>query len=141
MTPLPDLIRPRRTRTMRWVTKKVMFGSADVDPATLSMTHELLEEPPLSTLASLPGALLRHDVLEAMPLVAHLPVEIVTGSDDRLTRPEHSAEMAEDIGSNATLTVVDGAGHVVNQTRPVEVNAALDRLLSPVGGRSSSLVA
>lgn len=128
--PLLERIRPRRTRTMRWVTKKVMFGSADVDPATLAMTHELLEEPPLSTLGSLQGALLRHDVLRAMDELKRVPVAIVTGSDDRLTRPEHSARMAQDIGPSAELTVIPGAGHVVNQTRPVETNAALDRLLS-----------
>ena len=127
--PLLEQIRPRRTRTMRWVTKKVMFGSGDVDPATLAMTQELLEEPPLSTLGSLQGALLRHDVLRAMDELKRVPVAIVTGADDRLTRPEHSARMANDIGSAAELTVVPGAGHVVNQTRPVETNAALDRLL------------
>jgi pimeloyl-ACP methyl ester carboxylesterase len=130
LAPLLEQIRPRRTRTMRWVTKKVMFGASDVDPALLAMTHELLEEPPLSTLASLQGALLRHDALRALDQLKAKPVAIVAGSDDRLTRPEHSQRMAEDIGPSAELVLIPGAGHVVNQTRPVETNAALDRLLA-----------
>jgi pimeloyl-ACP methyl ester carboxylesterase len=132
LAPLLEPFRPRRTRTMRRVTREVMFGTADVDPATLSMTHPLLEEPVLSTFASLHGALLRHDALDALPALRHKPIAIITGAEDRLTRPEHSRRMAQDIGSNAVLTVIPGAGHVVNQTRPGEVNAALDQLLTAV---------
>lgn len=135
LAPALEQVRPRRTRTMRWVTKKVMFGRSDLDPATLAMTHELLEEPPLSTLCSLHGALLRHDALRAQRELEHKPVLVLTGSDDRLTRPGHSERMAADIGPSAEHVVVAGAGHVVNQTRPVETNAALDRLLDRVASR------
>jgi pimeloyl-ACP methyl ester carboxylesterase len=138
LAPALERVRPRRTHTMRRVTRKVMFGSADVDPAMLAMTHELLEEPPLSTLASLQGALLRHEVLDALPVVGTRPALVLTGSDDRLTRPEHSARMAQDLGPAADLVVVPGAGHVVNQTRPVETNAALDRLLDRVSASTRS---
>lgn len=93
--------------------------------------HRATRPEPLPD-ASLHGALLRHDVLEALPALRGLPVAVVTGADDRLTRPEHSVRMAQDIGPSAELVVVPGTGHVVNQTRPVEVNAALDRLLERV---------
>lgn len=129
LAPLLELFRPRRTHTMRTATRKVMFGTADVDPAMLAMTHELLEEPELSTMGSLQGALLRHEVLDAMSALKDKPVMIITGADDVLTRPEHSARMAEDIGASAELVVVPGAGHVVNQTRPLETNLALTQLL------------
>ena len=114
-----------------------MFGTADIDPATLSMTHELVEEPPLSTHGSLQGSLLRHDVLRALDELKGRPVVIITGSDDRLTRPEHSKRMAADIGPAAALVVVPGAGHIVNQTRPVDTNAALDRLLTRASANPS----
>jgi pimeloyl-ACP methyl ester carboxylesterase len=139
LAPLLELLRPRRTRTMRWVTKKVMFGAADVDPALLAMTQELLEEPRLSTLGSLQGALLRHEVLDSMAALRTTPTLVLTGADDRLTRPEHSVRMARDIGPSAELVVVPGAGHVVHQTRPLETNAALDRLLSRVVAREPRL--
>lgn len=127
--PLAEQLRPRRTRTVRALTRGVVFGRQDVDPALLSMTQSLLEEPPLSTFGALHGALVRHDALAALPALAAVPVVVVTGSDDRLTRPEHSALMTRDIGPSAELVVVEGAGHVVNQTRPRETNAALVRLL------------
>lgn len=132
LAPVLEQIRPRRTHTMRWVTKKVMFGSTDVDPSLLAMTHELLEEPALSTMGSLQGALLRHEALDALQALKAKPVVIVTGADDALTRPEHSERMAADIGPSAELVVIPGAGHVVNQTRPIETNAALLRLLERV---------
>lgn len=137
LAPLLEQIRPRRTHLMRAVTKAIMFGTADVDPSMVAMTQDMLEGPPVSTMASLDGALLRHDVLRALPRLADLPVLILTGADDRLTRPEHSKRMAADIGPAAELVLVTGAGHVVNQTRPAETNAALDRLLTRVTAPTS----
>lgn len=132
LAPVLEQLRPRRTHRMRGVVKRMMFGTEDVDPATLAMTQDLLEGPPLSTLASLQGALLRHDVLRVLPRLRGLPALVLTGADDRLIRPEHSRRMAADLGPDAELVVVPGAGHVVNQTRPVETNEALDRLVARV---------
>lgn len=128
--PALERLRPRRTHTLRWAVRKVAFGTADVDPATLAMTQQLLEEPPLATLASLQGSVLRNDTRAGLAEIARLPVLVVTGSDDRLTRPEHSRRMAADLGDGCELVVVPGAGHVLNQTRPDVVNAALRRLLA-----------
>jgi pimeloyl-ACP methyl ester carboxylesterase len=135
VAPALEQLRPRRTHRMRGATKRLMFGSADADPATIAMTQDLLEGPPLSTMTSLHGALLRHDMLRALDRVRDIPVLVLTGADDKLTRPEHSKRMAEDIGTGAELVVVPGAGHVVNQTRPTETNVALDRLLTRVRSR------
>ncbi|MCU1592894.1 MAG: Alpha/beta hydrolase [Frankiales bacterium] len=132
VAPALEQARPRRTHTMRWVTRKLLFGTADVDPAVLTMTQSLLEEPPLSTIASLQGSLLRHEAREGLAAIRHLPVQVVTGSADRLTRPEHSVAMASALGENAELVVLPGVGHVLNQTRPTEVSAALHRLLDRV---------
>lgn len=84
-------------------------------------------------MTSLHGALRRHDMADALTRLRDRPVLILTGADERLTRPEHGRRMAEDIGPGAELVVVAGAGHVVNQTRPTETNAALDRLLQASG--------
>jgi pimeloyl-ACP methyl ester carboxylesterase len=130
--PALEHLRPRRTHLLRWATKQVVFGREDVDPATLTMTQELLEEPSLGTLASLQGSLLRNDARHGLSALKGMPVLVITGSDDRLTRPEHSVRMAQELGPQAELVMVSGAGHVLNQTRPVEVNAALHRLLDRV---------
>lgn len=134
LAPALERIRPRRTHRMRGATKHLMFGSADADPSTVAMVHDLLEGPPVSTMASLQGALLRHDMVDALPRLRALPVLVLTGADDRLIRPEHSRRMAADLGPASELVIVPGAGHVVNQTRPSETNAALRRLLARVGG-------
>jgi len=128
LAPGLELIRPRRTRVMRRATRRLLFGSQDADPATVAMTQDLLEGPPLSTLASLQGSLLRNDGLRALESLGTKPVLVLTGADDRLIRAEHSRRMAADIGPSAELVIVEGAGHVVNQTRPAETNAALERL-------------
>lgn len=127
--PVLERLRPRRTHLMRWSTRKLVFGSTDVDPATLTMTQAMLEEPPLATLTSLHGSLLRNDVLAGLEVLRGVPVLVLTGTEDRLTRPQHSERMAASLGLSAELVLVEGAGHVVNQTRPTEVNAALTRLL------------
>lgn len=101
----------------------------------------LLEEPPLTTLASLQGSLLRNDVLAALDVLRCVPVLVLTGAEDRLTRPQHSVLMASAIGDAARLVLVPGAGHIVNQTRPVEVNAALVELLDRVGRHSAAKAA
>lgn len=128
-SPALERLRPRRTHAMRWAVRRVLFGTGDVDPAVLAMTQQLVEEPPLATLASLQGSLLRNDTRPGLAGIADLPVLVITGGEDRLTRPEHSHRMAADLGPGCELVVVPAAGHVLNQTRPVEVNAALRRLL------------
>lgn len=123
---------------MRGATKRLMFGTGDADPATIAMIQDLIEGPSLSTMTSLHGALLRHDMVPALPGLRGLPVLVLTGSEDRLTRPEHSRRMAADIGPTSELVVISRAGHAVNQTRPGETNAALDRLLHRVAATGSS---
>jgi pimeloyl-ACP methyl ester carboxylesterase len=128
--PVLERVRPRRTYRLRGLTARLAFGTADTDPATIAMTQDLLEREPLATMASLGGAILRHDMRHALSGLSRVPVLVLSGSEDRLIRPEHSRRMAADIGPGAELVVIPGAGHVVNQTRPVETNAALDRLLA-----------
>jgi pimeloyl-ACP methyl ester carboxylesterase len=132
LAPLLEQLRPRRTNTMRRATRRVVFGTTDIDPASVSQVQTLLEEPALSTLAALHGSLLRNDVVGALDVLGGIPVSVVTGAEDKLTRPEHSRRMAADLGPDAELVEVAGAGHALNQTRPTEVNDAILRLLQRV---------
>jgi pimeloyl-ACP methyl ester carboxylesterase len=54
---------------------------------------------------------------------------VVAAECDRLTPASHGRLMAEEIGENAELVEVAGAGHSVNLTRPEVVNDALVRLV------------
>jgi pimeloyl-ACP methyl ester carboxylesterase len=65
-------------------------------------------------------------------VLARVPVTIVAASHDRLTPAPHARRMADRIGPSAELTVVPGAGHSVNLTRPEVVDQAFLRLLDRV---------
>lgn len=132
LAPLAERARVRHSPVMRRATRALVFGTTDVDPASLSQVQSLLEEPPLTVLSAFHGSLLRNDVRDGLAPLAGRPVLVLTGTEDRLVRPEHSRRMAADLreaGADVELVEVDGAGHAVNQTRPSEVNAALLRLL------------
>lgn len=127
--PVLEQLRPRRSRLLRTAIRRFVFGPADADPATIAMLQELLEEPPLSVLAGMGISVLRHDALEGLTPLAKIPVAVIAADGDHLAWPEHARAIAAGIGDNAELVVLPGVGHALNQTRPVEVNAALHRLL------------
>jgi pimeloyl-ACP methyl ester carboxylesterase len=132
LAPAQERFRPRNTWLMRRVTRFLLFGTQDANPSLVAQIQQMLEEPPLRTAAALHGALLRHDKRDALTVLARVPVAVVGAQDDRLTRVEHSYEIARTIGPSAELTVVPGAGHALNRSRPHDVNAALARLLDRV---------
>jgi pimeloyl-ACP methyl ester carboxylesterase len=51
-------------------------------------------------------------------------VQLIYGADDRLTTPQTGAEMQRQI-PGARLTVIEGAGHLVNIERGPEFNDVL----------------
>jgi len=130
LAPVGELLRPRNTRGMRCISRALLFGGSDANPSLVAQVQQMLEEPPLSTVASLSGALLRHDKIEALQVLRRVPVSVVHGSDDRLIRVEHAQATAADLGAAAELTVLPGVGHVLTRSAPHEVNVALDRLLA-----------
>jgi pimeloyl-ACP methyl ester carboxylesterase len=131
--PVLEHFRPRRTRLARAATRRFLFGPADRDPATIPMLQELLEEPPLSVLATLGLPVLRHDARDGLTVMRDVPVQIVGGDQDHLSWPDHARRIGTALGASATVTTLPGVGHALNQTRPTEVNAAIGQLLDAVG--------
>jgi pimeloyl-ACP methyl ester carboxylesterase len=132
IAPANERLRPRNTWLLRRLTRSLVFGAADANPSLVAQVQQMLEEPPLSTLAALHGTLLRHDARAALPVLARVPVAIVAGEDDRLIRVEHSIALKEALGASAELVVLPGVGHALNRSAPHDVNAAIDRLLERV---------
>jgi pimeloyl-ACP methyl ester carboxylesterase len=93
------------------------------------MLQALMEEPPLSVLAGMGRSVLRHDAVAGLPPLSSVPVAVIAADSDHLAWPEHARAIAADIGGSADLILLPGVGHALNQTRPVEVNDALRRLL------------
>ncbi|MCX2731254.1 3-oxoadipate enol-lactonase [Saccharopolyspora sp. NFXS83] len=53
------------------------------------------------------------------------PTLVISGAEDPATPPEHGAAIADGIGGNARLEVVDHAAHLANVERAAEVNSLL----------------
>jgi pimeloyl-ACP methyl ester carboxylesterase len=141
LAPTNERLRPRNTRLMRRGVRSLLFGSGDANPSLVAQVQQMMEEPPLSTLAALQGTLLRHDKRGALSVLARVPVVVVTGTDDRLIRPEHSYAMTRDLGDAAELVVLPGVGHVLTRSAPHDVNAAIDRLLQRVVEQPDAAIA
>jgi pimeloyl-ACP methyl ester carboxylesterase len=60
-----------------------------------------------------------------------IPTLIIAGSLDKMTPPKFSQYLHEQI-AGSTLTIIEGAGHLVMAERPAQVNAAIAQFLEQV---------
>ncbi|GAB2605985.1 alpha/beta fold hydrolase [Streptomyces capparidis] len=84
--------------------------------------------PPEGAAAALRGRAERPDYTDMLPRVA-VPALVVVGRDDAFT-PVADAEYLRDRIPGASLTVVEGAGHMPNLERPEVFNRALGDFLA-----------
>ena len=92
------------------------YGSADYRAAQGVMRQVLV-------------GLLHEDYRPALRLLG-CPVELVWGDDDSEV-PLGVARALEELAPNCRLTVCAGAGHLTPLTAPLELRAAVERLLAP----------
>jgi pimeloyl-ACP methyl ester carboxylesterase len=130
----PGLERFRRRGTAigRRVTRRLLFGADDADPASVRLVQNLLEETPWPVALAFYATFLDHDETAALEVLRRVPVTVVVATHDRLTPAPHGRHLAEVIGETADLVVVPGAGHSVNLTRSEVVDRALLDLLDRV---------
>ena len=132
LAPLLERFRRRGGRVARWVTRRLLFGLDDADPANVALVQELLEETPYPVAMAFYATFLDHDETAALDVLRRVPVTVVTATHDRLTPAAHGRRIADAIGASAELVVVRGAGHSVNLTRTSIVDDALNELLDRV---------
>jgi pimeloyl-ACP methyl ester carboxylesterase len=132
LAPLLERFRRRGTRLGRRVTRRLLFGRDDADPASVRIVQDLLEETPYPVAMAFYATFLEHDESASLAALRRVPVTVVAATHDRLTPAAHGRRIAELIGANAELVVVPGAGHSVNLTRPEIVDRAFLRLLDRV---------
>jgi pimeloyl-ACP methyl ester carboxylesterase/predicted glycosyltransferase len=65
------------------------------------------------------------------------PVLVVQGTEDRLTPEEHGRSLAETIGDNARLVVIDGGGHRTDLRDPVRFSVLARDFVRSVNGVAS----
>jgi len=112
-----------------WVlTRRLSFGSEDVPAATVEFLTSMIAATRIEVIADFYPALMSHDKLSALPVLAETPVMVIYSDRDTLTPFEHSKEMAEAL-PKAELVEVPEAGHVVLLEFPDIVDEALIRLI------------
>jgi pimeloyl-ACP methyl ester carboxylesterase len=92
----------------------------------------MLATSPEGAAAALRGRAERPDYLDLLGHIA-VPTLVVVGSDDTFT-PVNEAQLLHQRIPDATLLVIQGAGHMPNLERPTEFNGALRGLLEVVAG-------
>ncbi len=119
----------------RRVTRRLLFGRDDADLANVRLVQNLLEETPYPVAMAFYATFLDHDETASLEVLRRVPVTVVAATHDRLTPAAHGRRIAEEIGENAELVVVPGAGHSVNLTRTETVDRALLDLVDRVEER------
>jgi pimeloyl-ACP methyl ester carboxylesterase len=115
-----------------WVfTRRLSFGSKDVPAATVEYLTTMIASTRIEVIADFYPALMSHDKLTALPVLADTNLVIICGERDSLTPLTHSQAMAEAL-PKAELVVVPQAGHVALMEFPEIVNEALGRMIESV---------
>lgn len=128
----PSLVERGRVigNDIAWVlTRRLSFGTDDIPSATVEYLNTMISSTPIDVIADFFPALMAHDKLAALPVLEHLPVQIIVGDHDLLTPPEHSATISAAL-PEAELIVVPDAGHVALLEHPQVIDDALQRLIS-----------
>ncbi|KAA2256724.1 alpha/beta fold hydrolase [Solihabitans fulvus] len=115
----------------KMVAPRTIAARPDVAEHVLGM---MLTTSPEGAAAALRGRAERPDYTDLLPTVA-VPTLVVVGSEDEFT-PVSDAKFMHERVPGATLTIVDGVGHMPNLERPAEFNDALAGLLESVGTES-----
>ena len=131
IAPLLERFRRRGTRLGRRVTRRLLFGPDDADPANVALVQELLEETPYPVAMAFYATFLDHDETAALEVLRRVPVTVVAATHDRLTPAAHGRRIAEAIGENARARRRPGAGHSVNLTRTDDRRRRVDRTAGP----------
>ena len=105
------------------VTRAYSFGS-DVHPELTAFTAAMLSATPLDVAADFLPTFAAHDDRDALGEFADCDTVILVGADDRMTPPDHSVEIAQQI-PGSRLVVLPDTGHMLMLERHAEVTAQL----------------
>ncbi|MEV8416814.1 alpha/beta hydrolase [Streptomyces niveus] len=121
------------------LTRMVTPHNAEVLPAVAGHVRDMMRgAPPEGAAAALRGRAERPDYVGMLGRVA-VPALVVVGSEDTYTPVADARVMSEGI-PDATLAVIEGAGHLPNLERRAEFDAALGAFLDSLPPITSRVI-
>ncbi len=124
---LLDIARKHGTRIMgeEWIKGMIHPHRLANDPELVNTILDMFASKTADIFAAQQNALLTRP--DAAPLMAeiHCPALILCGREDGWSSPPWHEAMAQEIGPNATLTIVENSGHMSTMEQPDAVSADL----------------
>ncbi|GED97237.1 alpha/beta fold hydrolase [Gordonia crocea] len=124
--------RTRARRALEPVLLAASFGPDFYSPAAARAVERMIRQTPLRTIVSFLNVLEVHDESAGLPTLATVPSVVICGDEDCMTPFPNSYSLYGALGENCRLTIVQGAGHMVQMERPTEVDELLDELVTRV---------
>jgi pimeloyl-ACP methyl ester carboxylesterase len=126
-----DTIRRASTDLAWLLTRRYGFGSVPPSRALVSYVEQMNSRTGTEVVARYLRTIYTHARYPALEALKRTTALIICGEEDKLTPPEHSAEICR-ILPDASFVAVPGAGHVALLERPDIVNAALLEFLEQI---------
>ncbi|KAA0022808.1 alpha/beta hydrolase [Antrihabitans cavernicola] len=115
-------------KTVIWPILHASSFRTRVSPTLVHFTNTMIDQTPVGTIGSFLRTLEVHDELAALPVLADIPVLVLSGSGDVVVPFSGAQRLATEL-PHSELVRVDGAGHMVHLEFPDLVNDAIDRLV------------
>ena len=133
--PVVTALHPFRSRVGRHFLRRKLFAGDPPEDAVRAISRTWARTP-TAVMAAYLVSLATYDRRRAVDALRAVPVLVLAGTDDATIPPDSARRLADEIGAQADLVLVDGAGHLVGVSHPDIVGTALERLLARVSGRS-----
>lgn len=118
---------PPSNRRHQRVVRGILYG-ADATDAMVLRGAEIMHATPVRAFTTFYPALGAHDKRDGLAALTRVPVEVLVGTEDKLTPVRHSRQLAS-VLPDATLHIEPRCGHMLPQERPQLVAEALRRLV------------
>ncbi|GAA1878817.1 alpha/beta fold hydrolase [Lapillicoccus jejuensis] len=118
-------------RTITLQGQRALLFGEHADPGAVAATRDQVAATRLASFGGFYGALMAHDEVASLAVLADVPVTVLVGTRDRLTPERHARALVAAL-PHARLEVLDGAGHMLPYEATGEVTAAIADLLVPV---------
>jgi len=126
-----DSLRRASSDLAQLLTRKYGFGTEKTSPALVRDVEQMNSNTGTEVVARYLRAIYTHARYPALEALKQTRALVICGERDRLTPPEHSAEICR-ILPDADFVLVPEAGHVALLERPDVVNAALATFLEQI---------